>query len=272
MRSSNPVLNRAEAFAPAQGYQGYPPPGYYGPGGPQDQYGAGTQPQAVPGRMTIDDVIAKSGILMVIMVLAAAATWNFLPPTLYFPALIGSSIVGFITAMIVSMRRSIPVAGVIAYAIIEGIFVGTFSVIVERGLGMPGIVTQAVIGTFAAAGVTLAAYKYLGVRVQGRLAKIVVTSIIAYAIVMLVNFVLVLAGINIGISTIGAGAGMLAWLAAGLGVVLAVASLLMDFDVITNGVRNGAPESESWRAAFGLLVTMVWLYTNILRILSYLRN
>ena len=77
---------------------------------------------------------------------------------------------------------------------------------------------------------------------------------------------------NLGWATVGPQAGPIAWLAAGLGVVLAAASLLMDFDAIEQGIRIGAPESESWRGAFGLTVTLIWLYTNILRILSFFRN
>ena len=93
-----------------------------------------------------------------------------------------------------------------------------------------------------------------------------------YAVMALISFVLYFANVNIGWSTMGPGAGPLAWLSAGVGVVLATASLLMDFDSIEQGVRMGAPEQESWRGAFGLIVTLIWLYTLLLRILSFFRS
>lgn len=269
MRSSNPIFTRSATFSNHGQRAHYAQRGMANAYAP-DYYDAEEQGSA--GLMTLDDVIAKTGILMLIMAVTAAATWVMMPPQFLYGALIISSLVGFVTAMVVSLRRTLSVPVIFAYAVVEGIFVGSFSVIVERGLNLPGVVTQAVLGTIVAAGLTLAAYKYLGVRVRGRLAKIVVISIVAFAVVMLINLVLALAGVNTGLAAIGAAAGPIAYLAAGVGVVLAVASLLMDFDYIEDGIRNGAPESESWRGAFGLLVTMVWLYINILRIISYFRD
>ncbi|MDN6799344.1 MAG: Bax inhibitor-1/YccA family protein, partial [Propionibacterium sp.] len=97
-------------------------------------------------------------------------------------------------------------------------------------------------------------------------------SISGFAVVAGINLSALLFGVNLGFFNIGAGAGALSWLFAGIGVVLAVASLLMDFEECERGVRMGAPAKESWRAGFGLMVTMVWLYTNLLRILSFFRN
>jgi uncharacterized YccA/Bax inhibitor family protein len=94
----------------------------------------------------------------------------------------------------------------------------------------------------------------------------------AFAGVMLINFVLSLFGVDLGLRDVGPGAGMIAILASALGVVLAVLNLIMDFDYIEQGIAMRAPASESWRGAFGLTVTMVWLYTELLRILSYFRR
>ena len=98
-----------------------------------------------------------------------------------------------------------------------------------------------------------------------------VTSI-GIAVMYLVNLVLSLFSVNTGLVAIGPSAGPLAWIVSAVAVALAVASLIMDFDYIEQGVRNQLPASESWRGAFGLTVTMVWLYTELLRVMSYFRN
>lgn len=281
MRTNNPVLSRPDAFTPAnqQGYpQGFqanayynPQQGGYAPGQPQDTFNR--QPEApvqAAGRMTIDDVIAKTAMLLLIVVAAAGVTMMLLPIQLLAPVAIVGSLVAVVTVWIVSARRTVSVPGIFAYAVIEGVVIGAFSKLFE--FLYPGIVLQAVLGTIVAAFVVLGAYKYLGARVRGRLAQIVVVSMIAYLVVSLINLALLFFGVNLGWATIGPEAGPIAWLAAGLGVVLAAASLLMDFDAIEQGVRIGAPESESWRGAFGLTVTLIWLYTNILRILSFFRD
>ena len=269
VRSNNPVLTGRNAFT-------YYNPNQQGGSGQTDVYGYQTahgytpQPQQVTGRMTIDDVITKTAILLLIVAAAGGVTWLLLPVSLLYPVAIIGSLVAFVTVLIVSMRKNVSVPGVFAYAVVEGLMLGAWSKIFEYMY--PGIVLQAVIATFVAAFVVLGAYQFLGARVRGRLAQIVVVSIIAYAVMSLLNLILIFAGVNLGWATIGANAGPLSWLSAGLGVVLAAASLLMDFEAIEVGVRGGAPESESWRGAFGLLVTMVWLYTTLLRILSFFRN
>lgn len=285
MRTNNPILSRPDAFTAghvrAAGGAIYQPQGYaqpgYGPQGGYGQPGYGTQggygPQSgyLPtARMTIDDVITKTLTLMGVLVVVAAATWILLPPALLMPVAVIASLVAFVTVLIVSIRRTLSVPLVIGYAVLEGALLGAWSRVIE-GI-YPGIVTEAVLGTFVAAFVTLFAYRNLGVRVQGRLARVVVFSIVGYAVAMLLNLVVMLFGGNLGLANVGPNPGIWSWAAALLGVVLAVASLLMDFEAIEDGVRQGAPAQESWRGAFGILVTMVWLYTTLLRILSYFRS
>lgn len=288
MRSTNPVLSRSDAFTPGHRQTGFQNPGpqqYARPGhgyGPQ-QYGqpvygaqawgqpSGYAPQGqAPAVMTINDVLAKTGTLFVVLLAAAAVSWLFLPTTLLYPVAIVSSLVAVVTSVVVTVRHSTSVPAIMVYTVAEGLMLGAWSRVFEYLY--PGIVSQAVLGTLAATAVVLAAYRYLGVRVTGRLRRIVVLSVIAYAVVALVNFVVVLLGGSLGLTEIGSGAGMLSWLFAGIGVTLAVMCLLMDLEECERGVRMGAPAKESWRAGFGLMVTLVWLYTNILRILSFLRN
>jgi len=275
LRSSNPILSKEDAFTPAArqyGNSGADPYGYQGYQG----YPSGPAPYAPPvqapeGRMTFDDVVTKTAVTMAILILTAALSWMFMPAALYFPALVISGLVGFVAVLLVSFRRKVSPALVLVYAAIEGVFIGMISKLFESFY--EGIVVQAVIGTFAAAGVTLAAYKFFNIRVTPKFTKIVVISTIAFAVAMLINFLLAVFGLG---TPFTAGiTGPVSLLAIGmslLGAVLAVLNLVLDFDYIERGVAIGAPASESWRGAFGLTVTMVWLYVEILRLLSYLRR
>lgn len=290
-RSSNPVLTREESFAPqyrsatpTQQMPGYGPtfdgnqgrvvqPGQGQFGGPQGGFDPhqGHQPpqQEV---MTIEDVATKFGIIMGILVLTAAAAWMLLPLELLYPAMIGSAIVGLITVLFVTFRRKVSPGAVLFYAAVEGIFIGGFSKVFE--MFYPGIVIQAVLGTFVAAAVVLVAYRFFNLGAQvSKIRKIIVISTIGFALAMLVNFGFALGGINLGLraGVTGEVSG-LAILVSAVGVALAAINLVLDFEFIENGVRNRVPAQMSWVGAFGLAVTMIWLYTEILRILSYIRR
>jgi uncharacterized YccA/Bax inhibitor family protein len=280
LRSSNPILSKQDAFTPAapQQYgqnpygQQYAPNPYgqqYAPQG-TDQYGQ-PQRQVPEGRMTFDDVVTKTAVTMGLLVITAALAWLLIPAQLYFPALILSGLVGFVTVMIVSFRRNVSPPMVLAYAAIEGVFIGMISKVFD--LQYPGIVPQAVIATFFAAGATLAAYKFFNIRVTAKFSKIVIISTIAFAVLMLANFVFSLVTGGPGLR--GGIVGPVSPLAIGISaiaIVLAVLNLVLDFDYIEKGVAMGAPARESWRGAFGLTVTMVWLYVEMLRLLSYIRR
>jgi uncharacterized YccA/Bax inhibitor family protein len=276
MQSNNPVLTRPAAWRtdttrqypqyPGQQYPGQVPGQGY-PGQPSDfGPGAGTPVQA--GRMTMDDVITKSAITMGTLMAVAALTFLFLPPALLMPAAIVGALVSFGVVLLVSFRRQINPAFVLAYAAIEGVFIGAISKVFETLYS--GIVPAAVMGTLVAAGVTLAAYKFFNIKVTSKFRKMLMIGTIAYAGVLFVNFILSLFGINFMFGS-GTSLGLLLLFSA-LGVGLAVFNLILDFDFIEQGVAMGADASQSWRAAFGLTVTMVWLYIEILRLLSYFRR
>jgi len=277
LRSSNPILSKKDAFTPAapqygQQYQGYPTQTGFG-GGPQDPYSNAplSSAQTGQGRMTLDDVITKTAVTIGVLVVAAALAWNFVPDTLYFPAMILSALVGFGVVLLVSFRRLVSPPLVILYAAIEGVFIGMISKVFESYY--EGIVAQAVVATFVAAGVTLAAYKFFNIRVTAKFTKIVIISTIAFAGLMLINFIFVLATGGRGLSggVVGPVSG-LALLISAVAIVLAVLNLVLDFDYVERGIAMGAPANESWRAAFGLTVTMVWLYIELLRLISYIRR
>ncbi len=266
LRSSNPILSKRDAFTPAAPQYGQNP---Y-----QDPYGSGpgsTPTRTSDDRMTFDDVVTKTAVTMGVLVLAAAAAWNLIPDRLYLPAMILSGLVGFVAVLIVSFRRVVSPPLVLFYAAVEGIFIGMISKVFEGYY--PGIVAQAVVATFFAAGATLAAYKFFNIRVTAKFTKVVIISTVAFAALMLVNFVFSLATGSTGLR--GGIVGPVSPLAIGISliaIVLAVFNLILDFDYIEKGVQMGAPANESWRGAFGLTVTMVWLYIEMLRLISYIRR
>lgn len=255
LRSSNPVLSRDDAFSP-----------YLQQGGTRQ----GAPPQQ-GGRMTIDDVIAKTGVTLGVVILIAAATFFLMPPALLAPAAIVASLATIVITFVVAFRRRVPAGLVLLFAVIEGVMVGAISKFFE--MAYTGIVTQAVFGTFVAAAVTLAAYKFFNIRVSAKFTRIVGIATIAFAVATLANFLLSFAGINLGLrSGITGQVSLLAIGVSAIAVVLAVLNLVLDFDYIERGVEMGAPASESWKAAFGLTVTLVWLYIELLRIISYFRR
>lgn len=292
---ANPVFSRSETFNrppqpagygyPQQGYGqpqpgfGYPQPGqapygqnpygqdpYAQPGAPMGYQ----QPQRVGGVMTMDDVLAKTSISLLIVFAVAAATFLLVPTQLAIPIAIGGAIASFVASLVVGMRARISPVALAIYAVLEGVFIGGLSKIFESY--WPGIVMSAVLATFITAGATLAAYKFFNIRVNGKFRKMVTIATLAFAGVMLVNFVLAMLGVNTGLRELGSGAGWLSIAVSVLAVCLAVFNLVLDFDFVERGIEAQAPASESWRAAFGITVTMVWLYVEILRILSYFQQ
>lgn len=281
LRSSNPVLSRKDAFTPAQperqAYNGpqnqsyqqydYGQTAAYGEAVP----GATVDSQPGPGRMTLDDVITKTAVLMGVVILTAALSWLLLPDALTYPVLVAAALGGVVISIVVAVRRVLNPALVGVYAAAQGVFVGLLSKVFESFY--PGIVVAAVFASLIAFAVTLAAYKFVGVRVRGLVAKVAVVGTIAFAIAMLANFGLSFVGINLGLRAgITGPVGLLPIVVSGIAVVLCVLNLFLDFQYIENGIRMGAPAKESWRAAFGLMVTLVWMYVELLRILSYFRR
>jgi uncharacterized YccA/Bax inhibitor family protein len=176
---------------------------------------------------------------------------------------------GFVLSLVNSFKKVVSPALVLVYAALEGLFVGAFSklVVVYVG-GDPSIIFGAVLGTVAAFGGTLAAYKFFNIQVNDRFRKVVIASMFGFVAVSLLDFVLSFFGSSFGFN----GFGTMGLVSSVIGVVIAVFMLILDFDYVERGVAAGIPERESWRAAFGLTVTLVWLYIELLRILAILRG
>ena len=288
MQSNNPVFRRSEEFhrsgANAYGnqyagngasYQGYgSDPSTWGTGEP----GSGSvETPARPGApMTIDSVVQKTAISLGIVFVAAFATWILTPDIStdadlgpLFAALTIGSLGAFALSMVNSFKRVISPALVIAFAVLEGVAMGAFSKVIDASVAQDSnIVVQAVIGTFAAFAGTLAAYKYLNIKVGNKFRTFVTAAMFGMVALALMEIVLGLFSSQLGLF----GFGPLGLLMAVAGLVLGIFMLILDFDFVEQGVANRLPERESWRAAFAMTVTLVWIYTNLLRILAILNQ
>ena len=288
MQSSNPVFRKADGFNgrsasgmsyPSQG--GRPSTQTYArtAGQSYDPYaGGGTPTQVTGGPMTIDSVVQKTGITLGITAIVAALTWVLTPQIdpetgaagpLYLLAMVGA-FGGFGLAMANSFKRVISPGLVIAYAAVEGLFVGAFSKVIDAqfGGGEHGIVVGAVVGTFAAVAGTLAAYKFFNIRVTPTFRKWVFGAMLGFVALALLDVVMGIFGSSFGFN----GFGPIGLLSSVVGLGLGVLMLILDFDQVERGIEAGLPERESWRAAFGLTVTIIWIYIELLRILAILRG
>ncbi len=249
---------------PAHPQTGFPAP----PSGPP----TGSVHEPITRRMGLDDVIVKTALCLIVLVPFAAVGWVLTPslPWLYLVAMF----VGLGLGIANAVRRTVSPAMVLAYAAVEGVFLGgiswAYSVWADAA-GYPGnLVGQAVMGTMVAFVVMLALYKSRLVKVDGRFQRVMMVAMVSYLVIALMSFVAALFGMNGGWGFYGAGP--LGILLCVVGVGLAAFSLMLDFESISQGVRMGLPERESWRMAFGLLVTLIWLYLEILRLLAIIAS
>ncbi|PPB49649.1 hypothetical protein C4K88_08195 [Arthrobacter pityocampae] len=235
------------------------------------------QPSAGPaqtGRMTFDDVIVKT-LLCLGVVLVGAAIPAFVLRDLALPLMVVGALGGFVLGLVNAFRREPSPALILAYAFLEGLFVGGLTMFFEAM--WPGIAVQAVVGTFIVFGVTLALFKSGKVRATPKAMKFFMIALISYALFSLVNLGMMVFGATD--SMFGMRSEMIPGTNIPFGVViglfaigLAAFSLIIDFTSISEGVRAGAPQKYSWTAAFGLTVTLIWLYVEILRLLAILRG
>jgi uncharacterized YccA/Bax inhibitor family protein len=279
MQSNNPVFRRSEEFNRAapygqSGYPGYAPSGHGEPG-----------PYAPPApsttdRMTIDTVVQTTAITLGVVILTAAATWILTgdiaaDPEGAIPGLSAAITIGalgaFALSLVNSFKRVVSPALVILFAAFEGVALGALSKLYDAAFPsdqLGGIVVQAVLGTFAAFAGTLAAYKFFDIQVGQKFRTFVMAAMFGMVALSLMEVVLGLFGGGLGLFDF-TGIGLLFAIA---GLVLGVFMLILDFDFIEQGIRNGLPARESWRASFALTVSLVWIYTNLLRILAILQQ
>ncbi|WP_314928467.1 Bax inhibitor-1/YccA family protein [Rothia mucilaginosa] len=244
--------------------------------GQQAQYGqpygeadygvaAPTYSEPIPAgeRLTMNDVMVKTGINLGLVAVGAAVAWN--APVLMLLGLVGGLVLGLVN----SFKKKVSPVLVMTYALMEGLLLGGLSAVVD--MRYPGVAIQAVLATLVVAGTTLALFANGKLRATPKLNKIFMIGAIGYMAYGLISilgagiFGSSLNSFSIGGIPLGLVVGLFA-------VALATYSLLLDFTTTSEAVEAGLPERESWRLAFGLTASLVWLYVEILRVLMYLAS
>jgi len=232
------------------------------------------QPATLPDRevMTVENTIAKSVASFAVLLVGAAVGWLVTPamPWVFW----AGAIVGFVLALVNIFKKEPSPPLILAYAAAQGLFIGGISLMFESQYA--GIVAQAVIGTLAVVGVTLALFASGKIRASKRATKIFLIAMVGYLVFSLINVILMWTGVNDdpwGMRGFEIIPGIPLGLILGVFVILLAAySLVLDFDAIQQGVRNRAPKKYGWSGAFGIMVTVVWLYLEILRFLAIARD
>ena len=222
-------------------------------------------------RMTLQGTVNKSFLLLLILMAPAFLVWNRFfasgNPATVFPWMIGGAIGGMILALVTIFKKEWAPVSAPLYAALEGAFLGGLSALMEARF--PGIVIQAVMLTFGTTMALLLAYRSGMIRATENFKLGVVAATGGIFLVYLATFVLGFFGMQVpyihGSGPIGIGFSVVV-------VVIAALNLVLDFDFIEQGASRGAPKYMEWFAAFGLMVTLVWLYIEILRLLSKLRS
>ena len=280
--NSNPAFSRSAAFRPGQVSRDeleamYGPNASKAPSSATDDREVLEQaydlPAATPGqtgRMTVEDTIIKTILSFAVLLVGAAIGWTFASPLVMIVGMVGGLVLGLVNTF-----KKVPSPGLImAYAVLQGIFVGAISMVFNSM--WDGIVTQAVIGTLGVIGITLFLFVSGRFRSSARMTKIVTVAMVGYLVYQIVNMILMATGVT-GDAQFGLSSANIMGIPLGLiiGVVvvfLAAYSLVLDFESIQIGAQRGVPAVYAWQGAFGILVTVVWLYLEILRMLAIARG
>ncbi|WP_329567039.1 Bax inhibitor-1/YccA family protein [Kitasatospora sp. NBC_01266] len=264
MRSSNPVFSREGSFGRDPGYAGFG--GAQPPTAEQlaELYRAPAAGPRATGRMTMDDVVANTALTLLTVVAAGAVAWFALPAASF--AIAGlAALAALVVGLVVSFRRSVNPALVLLYAGLEGFFLGALTKAFNTI--WPGIAIQAVLGTAAVFAGMLLAYRGGLVKVTARYTRIGLAIAVGFVLLLAVNLVAALFGASLGLDS-----GPLGIVFGLAGVGLGAFFLSLDFAAVDQAIRAGAPRRESWRAAFGLTLSLVWIYLELLRLIAILRG
>lgn len=236
-----------------------------------------TAPQTGVSRpLTIDDVVTKTGITLGVLSVVAAISYFIVggSPGLAMPFTLVGSLGGLALVLIATFgRKQDNPAIVLSYAALEGLFLGAiswvFGNVVVAGGNAGALITQAVLGTIGVFFGMLVVYKTGAIRVTPKFTRFLVASMVGVLVLMLGNFVLAMFGVGGGEGMGLRSGGSLAIIFSLVCIGIAAFSFLLDFDSADQMIRAGAPEKAAWGIALGLTVTLVWLYLEILRLLSY---
>ncbi|ASA24710.1 Bax inhibitor-1/YccA family protein [Paenibacillus donghaensis] len=224
------------------------------------------RPSSGQAQMTLGGTVNKAFITLIILLGGAFSAWMmYFNGENVFPYMVGGAIAGFVLALIVSFRPTAAPYLVPVYAIAEGVFLGALSANYESLYN--GITLQAALLTIAVFFALLLVYRTGVIKVNNKFRLGVLAATGGVALVYLLSFGLGMFGVNVPYlhdnSLIGIGISVVI-------VIIAALNLVLDFNFIENGVQQGAPRYMEWYGAFGLMVTLVWLYVEMLRLLSKL--
>jgi len=255
--SSNPafrnigqVVNAQQGPAPSADYlqQMYNQPAYQAP--PMER------------GLTLDDVVAKTATVLGTAIVAGGLTAYFQAYFLALPALV----VGLVLALVVIFKRSTNPALIMGYAVAEGVLLGAITAVFDNRFD--GIATQAILATLGVFVGMLLVYKTGVIRVTPKFTKVLLGAMIGVVVLMLGNLLLGMFGVQTHLRD-GSG---LAIIFSIVCIAIAAFSFMLDFEAIDQAIKAGAPAKTSWYFAFGLMVTLVWLYLEILRLIGYVRD
>ena len=262
-----PYGQQAQYGQNTYGQQPYGQQAQYGQPYGEADYGvaAPTYSEPIPAgeRLTMNDVMVKTGINLGLVAVGAAVAWYM--PVLLLLGMVGGLVLGLVN----SFKKKVSPILVMTYALMEGMLLGGLSAVVD--MRYPGVAIQAVLATLVVAGTTLALFANGKLRATPKLNKIFMIGAIGYLAYGLISILGAgIFGSALGsVSLFGIPLGLIVGLFA---VALATYSLLLDFTTVSEAVEAGLPERESWRLAFGLTASLVWLYVEILRVLMYLAS
>ncbi|HWV78613.1 MAG TPA: Bax inhibitor-1/YccA family protein [Isoptericola sp.] len=279
---SNPVFSNSDVFGeprrtgarqgarPGGTATAQPQYGAYGATGAQAadaasldaMYQAPSATTADTKRLTYDDVVIKTGGLLALLVVVAAATWTMAPGI--WPV---GMVVGLVLGLVNAFKRNPSPVLIMLYTVAQGVFLGGISKYYESFYD--GVVGQAVLATICTFGAALLLFRSGKVRVTPKFTRWLLIAMVGYLVFSLVNVVLVWTNVLDGWGMRGGTLGIIIGLVA---VGLAAASLIVDFDSIKRGVEQGVPAKFAWSAAFGLMVTLIWLYLEFLRLLAIFQS
>lgn len=237
----------------------------------QEMYNRQAAGPTQTGRLTLDDVVMKSLGLFAVMLAFAVAGWLFVSsrPDLGMPVWIGGMVVMLGLGFAIALKKTISVPLIVLYAVVEGVFVGAISQFYNNAFA-PGLVSTAVIATLCVFIGMFAGFKFGIIRVTSRSRKIFGLMLMGYVLFSIANVVAAFMGVGSGWGFGGNGP-----LGIGISIFavgLASYSLAVDFDSIQRAVAAQVPEKYSWLLAHGLIVSLVWLYLEILRLLARMQR
>ncbi|MET9321793.1 Bax inhibitor-1/YccA family protein [Streptomyces sp. NPDC003038] len=281
MRSSNPVFSRRGFSRDNGGYAGFDAQQHQQAGTAANPYATNPyaidpttgmpQAPAAANAMTIDDVVSRTAMTLGTLIVTATLSWVLLPVDpanigKSYGIAIGAALVAFVLAMVQSFKRKPSPALILGYAAIEGVFLGVISSATSTYIS-PGVVVQAVMGTMCVFAAVLFAYKMRWIRVNRRFTGFVMAAAVGFILLMVANSLFAIFGGGDGLGFRSGGLGILFGV---IGIILGACFLALDFKQVEDGVAYGAPREESWLAAFGLTLTLVWIYLEMLRLFSIL--